>query len=58
MLGEEYTVSDIKKNSESIQLFVSVLESENGSSSGKSTKKADNVKVEEAIYKWLMQKIS
>jgi hypothetical protein len=50
--------SDIKKNSESFQLFVPVLESEDGSSSRKTMKKADNVKVEEASGTELLEIIN
>jgi hypothetical protein len=47
---EAAIASYIKKNSESIQLLVSVLKSENGSSSGKSMQMAHYVKVEALTY--------
>jgi hypothetical protein len=43
---ETATVSDIYKYNVSIQQFVSVLETEDGSSGRKTVKKADNFRVE------------
>uniref|UniRef100_A0A1B6LJJ7 HTH CENPB-type domain-containing protein n=1 Tax=Graphocephala atropunctata TaxID=36148 RepID=A0A1B6LJJ7_9HEMI len=49
------TISDIKKNKSSIVNFVSVLENEDGSSSRKSMKTAENKELEEAVFKWFLQ---
>ncbi|MFS1564304.1 MAG: hypothetical protein ACL7AX_13000 [Candidatus Arsenophonus phytopathogenicus] len=62
-LSEEYgvgtsTVSDIKKNAASILKFVSVLESEDGSSSRKMMRRANNDTVDDAVFKWFVQKRS
>jgi hypothetical protein len=48
--------SNRKKNSELIQNFFSVLESENGGTIRKAMKKAENGKVEAALYQWFIQK--
>jgi hypothetical protein len=49
-------ISDIKKNSELVLNFVSILERENGSTIKKTMKKAENGKVEAAIYQWFIQR--
>lgn len=60
VLAEKYglgqaTISDIKKNRISILNYVSVLESEDGSSSRKSMKMASNKELEDVIFKWFLQ---
>lgn len=52
------TISDIKKNEESIMKYVTGLESEQGSLDRKSMKKSFDDKVDKALHMWFLQKRS
>lgn len=52
------TISDIKKNSESLLKFTTTLDSEEGSKHRKTMKTAENKDLEKAMYVWFIQKRS
>ncbi|XP_067128657.1 jerky protein homolog-like [Centruroides vittatus] len=52
---EKTTITDIKKNSDAIKKFASVLDSENGSLHRKVMKMAENKDLDTAVYTWFMQ---
>lgn len=59
-LAREYgvgnaTILDIKKNSDAITKFASVLDSEDGSLHRKTMKMAEKQDLDTAVYKWFMQ---
>lgn len=59
-LAREYgvgqaTISDIKKNSDAITKFASLLDSEDGSLHRKTMKMAENQNLDTAVYTWFMQ---
>ncbi|XP_067144543.1 jerky protein homolog-like [Centruroides vittatus] len=49
------TITDIKKNSDAIKKFASVLDSEDGSMHRKMMKMAENKDLDTSVYTWFMQ---
>ncbi|XP_023212491.1 jerky protein homolog-like [Centruroides sculpturatus] len=52
---ENAAILDIKKNSDAIKKFASVLDSEDGSLHRKMMKMAENQNLDTAVYTWFMQ---